>query len=130
MNEAKSPNLGKMILQAAVPALVGAFLLRKDRMVAGMILCGIGALILLAGIFLPTLYRLIDRFGQALGRVAATALTWALLVPMFFLVFLPGRCILILRGIDPMCRRLRGPEKTYWVPRKPVADPAGYRRQF
>lgn len=130
MSEAKSPNLGKMILQAAVPALVGTFLLRKDRVIAGMILYGIGALILLAGIFVPPAYRQIDRFGQALGRGVATALTWALLVPMFFLVFLPGRGILILRGIDPMCRRLRGPEKTYWVPRKPVAHPDEYRRQF
>ncbi len=130
MNEAKSPNLGKMILQAAIPALVGTFLLRKNRLAAGLILNSIGALILLSGIFLPSFYHRIDRFGQALGKVAATALTWALLVPMFFLVFLPGRIILILRGLDPMCRRLRGPESTYWVARKPVADSAEYRRQF
>jgi hypothetical protein len=49
---------------------------------------------------------------------------------MFYLVFVPGRFILMMRGIDPMCRKFPTDAATYWVPRKPVLNTDEYKRQY
>jgi hypothetical protein len=51
-------------------------------------------------------------------------------VPVFYLLFVPGRLILMVRGIDPMCRKFPTAAPTYWVPRKPVTNLEEYKRQF
>jgi hypothetical protein len=75
------------------------------------------------------LFRKIEQAGQWLGKAVGLALTWALLVPLFYLVFLPGRLILMATGRDPMCRRFPSAASSYWIPRRPV-QPADYKRQF
>jgi len=125
------PSLGTVLLQAAVPAVVGAVLYFKyHHQVASGILCGIGTLMLISGFFIPALFEKIEKVGRWIGKVFGTALTWVLLTPMFYLVFLPGRLILMLQGIDPMCRKFPTDAPTYWVARKPVSDVNEYKRQF
>ncbi len=109
---------------------VGAFFLYRHRPVAAVILFGIGALLLVSGLFIPVLFFRIERIGQAVGRVVGLVLTWIILLPMFYLVFVPGRLILMIRGIDPMCRKFPTDAPTYWVPRKPVGSVEEYKRQF
>jgi hypothetical protein len=130
MAQTESHGVGKVLLQAVIPAGVGGVFYWKGHSVAAGVLGAVAAVTLVSGLFIPPLYRLIDRFGQALGKGVAAGLTWALLAPMFFLVFVPGRLILKLRGIDPLCRAFPTSAPTYWAPRKPVTDPAAYRRQF
>ena len=118
------------MLQTAVPVAVGAFFHFKARVLAAEILYGVGALMLVSGFLVPSLFNRIERLGQAFGRVVATAITWGLLAPFFYLVFVPGRLILALRGLDPMGRQFPTDAPTYWVSRKPVSDPNYYKRQF
>ena len=124
------PGYGSLLLQALVPMAVGAFFLYRHRPVAAVILFGIGALLLVSGLFIPVLFFRIERIGQAVGRVVGLVLTWIILLPMFYLVFVPGRLILMIRGIDPMCRKFPTDAPTYWVPRKPVGSVEEYKRQF
>ena len=115
------PAPSTVLLQAGVPVAVGAWLLYRARPIAAGVLFGIGAMLLISGLFIPALFNRIERFGKAFGHGVSTALTWLIMVPVFFLVFVPGRVILVMRGIDPMCRRFPTDAPTYWVPRKPVS---------
>ena len=124
------PAPGMVLLQTVIPAAVGAFFYYKGKPVAAGILGGIAALMLISGFFIPALFARIEKLGRAFGKVVGVALTWGLMVPMFYLVFVPGRLILMMRGIDPMCRKFPTDAPTYWVPRKPVTDTAEYKRQF
>lgn len=117
-------------LQSLVPLTVAAVVVWKDRTVAGGALSVIGVVVLASGLFLPSLFLKLERGGRWLGHAAGISLTWLLLVPMFYLVFLPGRLILILTRRDPMARKFPTTESTYWIPRKPVANPDDYKRQF
>lgn len=117
-------------LQALIPFAVAAFLAWKGRMVAGGVVAGIGAVVLISGLLVPFLFLKLEQGGRWLGKAAGAGLTWLLLVPMFYLVFAPGRLILIMTGNDPMARQFPTNEKTYWITRKPVASPDEYKRQF
>lgn len=119
-----------VLLQAVIPISVGAFFYFKGKPVAAGILCGIGALLLISGFFIPVLFAKIEKAGRWFGKLVGTAITWILLTPMFYLVFVPGHLILMMRGIDPMCRKFPTDAKTYWVPRKPVVNVDEYKRQF
>ena len=124
------PNSGMILLQASIPAVVGAVFFFKGKPVAAGILWSIGALLLVSGFLIPSLFAKIEQAGRWFGKGVGTAITWLLLVPMFYLVFVPGRLILRIRGIDPMCRKFPTDAPTYWVPRKPVVNLDEYKRQF
>lgn len=125
------PSPGVVLLQAAVPAAVGAVLYFKyHHQAAAGILCGIGTLMLISGFFIPALFWKIERVGRWIGKGFGIALSWVLLTPVFYLIFVPGRLVLLLRGIDPMCRKFPTDAPTYWVPRKPVSGVDEYKRQF
>lgn len=124
------PALSSVLIQTLVPAVVGAIFFLLGRHVTAKVLWGIGAVLLVSGLFIPPVFNRIEQFGRWFGKWAGLVITWALMVPMFFLVFVPGRLILKLRGIDPMCRKFPTDAPTYWVPRKPVTDLEEYKRQF
>lgn len=124
------PSLWSVSVQAVIPALAGAFFLYKGRPVWAGVLFGIGATMLISGLFIPALFMQIERIGQAVGRGFAVGLTWTLLVPVYCLMFVPVRLILKIRGVDPMCRQFPTDAGTYWVPRKPVLSLEEYKRQF
>jgi hypothetical protein len=124
------PKPGMVLLQAVIPAAAGAFFYYKGKPVAAGILCGISALLLVSGFLIPALFLKIEKGGRWFGARVGTAITWILLAPMFYLVFVPGRLILMMRGIDPMSRKFPTDAKTYWVPRKPVVNVDEYKRQF
>jgi hypothetical protein len=72
------------------------------------------------------LIRLADRFGGAVGRLLGVVL----LTPVFCLVIVPGGLWLRLRGRDPLHRRLRPPDLSYWIQRRTQPAPHQYDRQF
>ena len=110
----------------------GAWLLYRyggQKMLAGLL--GILAVgILFGSLWAPRLYRAMERFGRFLGRGVGAGMTWLLLVPFFFLVFLPGRLVLRLVGRDPMRRAFPAPEASCWIPRKASEKGGHYHRQF
>ena len=95
--------------------------------VAGGIVLGIAALVLVGGLWFPPLYHGFRRFGALLGKWVGAALTWALLVPFFYLCFAPARLLLALTGRDPMRRRFDPSAPSYWTSRKRTPM---YTRQF
>jgi hypothetical protein len=129
-HSASKPALSKVLIQTLVPAGVGLIFHFLDHLVAAKVLWGVSGLLLLSGLFVPFVFNKIEQFGRWFGKWVGVIVTWVLMVPMFWLIFVPGRVILKLRGIDPMCRKFPTDEKTYWVPRKPVSNMDDYKRQF
>lgn len=79
---------------------------------------GLGAVaiwFLVSGLFWPRGYRAVDRWLSRLARAVGTVVTGVLLVPFFYLCFVPGRLLLWLLHKDPLHRRLRTDEPTYWT---------------
>lgn len=97
--------------------------------IAGAIVLVMGTIVLISGLFVPSIFWAIERVGAILGLAVGTALTWLLLVPFFYLCFTTVRLFHLMKGKDPLCRRCPTDEPTYWVPRPPVTDPAHYRKQ-
>ena len=97
---------------------------------AGRILSVLAVAILLLGFFLPAAYAAVHRFGQRVGHAVGTVLTHLLLVPFFFLFFWPAAGWLRLRGRDPLHRRFRDPQWTYWISRQRHARDHNIERQF
>ena len=83
-----------------------------------------------SGFWLPRVFDGIDRFFRAFGRIVGISMTWLLLVPFFYLVFVPARIVLWMTGKDPMKRRIRTGEATYWVPRPAARSMESYRKQY
>lgn len=119
----------KAVLQCAVMAAVGAFLFFwMHHRIGPAIVWSLAGLVLAGGLCYPPLFHGFERFGQRLGKWVAVGLTYALLVPFYYLIFVPAHLILRLRGVDPMCRAFPSKEPTYWIPRKPV-QAAQYKKQ-
>jgi hypothetical protein len=89
----------------------------------------LAAVVLVSGLFIPPVFRGIERFGQVLGRGVSVGLTWGLLVPFYYLCFVPGRFFLLLRGKDPLHRQVPTDVSSYWIPRPPVRSLAQYTKQ-
>ncbi len=130
--EAKKPMSIKLkaSIQAPVMALVGWLIYHFfDHLTGPLIIWTLAALVLVGGWFLPPVFHAFERFGLWLGKGIAIALNWGLLTPFFYLCFVPGRLLLKLKGVDPMDRRFPDDRSSFWIPRKPIADPAQYRKQ-
>ena len=121
----------RALAQSACLVLAGSVLFfALGHHVAGTVVYGLATLVAAGGCFVPWLSEGIEAFGQWLARVVATVLTWLLLAPFFYLVFLPARLVLALMGKDPMKRRWEAELESYWEPREPVLDAEHYRRQY
>ena len=94
------------------------------------VVCGLAVFILFTGLFSPSLLIKINAFGRGLGHVIGTGLTWLLLVPFFYMVFLFGRIILKILNKDPMQRNWEKDRDSYWIDRKDRHDPDYYKRQY
>ena len=124
------PSLGFFALQVLIPASVAAWLyLARGHRVFPAILATIALLALVGRLAIPPLYRALCRGGEALAHVIVRGLTWALLTPIFYLIFVPARLGLLLRRRDPMTRACPSPEPTYWHPRPPVRHIRQYEKQ-
>lgn len=124
------PALSSVLIQTLVPAVVGVIFFLLGRLITAKVLWGVSLVLLVSGLFIPAVFNRIEQFGRWFGKWVGLAITWVLLAPVFYLVFVPGRLILKLQGIDPMCRKFPTDAKTYWVPRKPVTNLEEYKRQF
>ncbi len=125
------PAAFSVLLQAGVMAAIGAALFWwLEHRLMGQIVWSLAAVVLVSGFFIPPVFAAIERFGQALGRWAGAILTWGLLAPFYYIVFLPLHVLQKITGKDPLHRQFPTSEPTYWTPRKPVPNAAQYRKQF
>ena len=72
----------------------------------------------------------IQRAGMKFGVFVGIALTWILLVPFYYIVFIPLRLLFKLKGKDLMFRTYDPSASTYWVTRHVQLDRKHFERQF
>jgi len=120
----------KALIQAPVMVLVGYLIYRwTGHLIGPVIVWTLAGLVLVGGLFVPPIFHGFEKFGAWLGKWIGLILNWGLLTPFFYLCFVPGRLILKMKGIDPMDREFPSKKTTFWIPRKPIADIAQYRKQ-
>jgi hypothetical protein len=121
----------KALIQAVAMSLIAwAIYHFLHHRVMPIVIWSLAGLVLIGGLVYHPIFHGFERFGQLLAKWVSAGLTWGLLVPFFYLCFLPGRLVLHLRGIDPMDRRFPEKEKgTFWEPRPPVRNMAQYTKQ-
>jgi|LSQX01.3.fsa_nt_gb hypothetical protein len=125
------PKASSVLIQVAVTATIGAALyFWLKYTVMALVVWSVAGVVLVSGFFVPPVFRAIERLGQWLGWLVGTILTWGLLAPFYYLVFLPMHLAQRVRGKDPLARSLHTGAPTYWSPRAPVPDPAQYKKQF
>ena len=129
---AAAPGLRRgAIIQAMVMGLVGgALYFVLHHHLFAQVVWALAGFILVLGLVSPRAYRPIHGFGRWLGRVVGNALTYLLLVPFFFLFFTPVALILRLQSRDPLHRKFRDPQWTYWVKRSSKSRDENIDRQF
>lgn len=117
----RKKDVQRAIAQSAVAGAIGLLLLLAlHRRVLGAIVLAIAAFVLVSGLFLPPAFHALDKFGRWLGKAVGTALTWLLLVPFFYLCFVPARALMGLLKKDPLKLKFSTAEASYWTPRPPV----------
>ena len=125
------PSWITVVVQAAVMAAIGSILYWWPKHhAAGIAAWSLAAVVLVSGFFIPPVFAAIERFGKRLGKLVGTILTWVLLVPFYYLCFIPMHLFQKLDGGDPLHRKFPTDEPTYWIPRKPVQDLSQYRKLF
>ena len=127
----KHSRLGKLVFQSIIAFAVAAlFAFIFHRVLFAYIVASIGLLILICGLFIPRLYsafeRIIGFFAFGVGQV----LTWLLLVPFYFLCFLPARIMLFLMKRDPMKRGFDSLMPTYWEKKSSIQDGDRLTKQY
>jgi TM2 domain-containing membrane protein YozV len=106
---------GKLIIQSIIAFAVAAlFAFVFHRVIFAGIVAGIGLIILVCGLFIPRVYSAIERLIGVFAFGVGQFLTWLLLVPFYYLCFLPARIILSLSRRDPMKRVWDQSASTYW----------------
>ena len=117
--------------QTVVMAAIGAWLFWKvDNRVLGIVTWSLASIILTSAFFCPPAYTRLNQFGKGIGKWVGILLTWGLLAPFYFLCFLPLHLAQIIRRKDPLSRPCPTTQSTYWVPHKPISNPAQYTKQF
>ncbi len=122
--------LRKSLIQGLVMMTVGAvvFFGFRHRLGASILLC-LAAFVLISARLAPRLYSAFQRALDALVGWISTGITWLLLVPFFYLCFVPGRLLLLLLRRDPMRRRWPCPDSTCWQAHADLPEDH-FKRQF
>lgn len=119
------------LIGLAIGWSVAAFLyFKKCHVTPAIIIASISGIIACCAFFIPPAHHAIQRFFARLAHFVGRALAFVLLVPLFYLFFVPARFIRTLTGKDPLHLKRRGDETTYWEPRVKNTDLEQYRRQF
>lgn len=102
-------------LQAAIVAAIAVLLLWLGLRTVGLVMLGAAAIVLLAALASPRgLYAILDGMTRAIGRRIGRALTWLLLVPLFYLFFLPFGLLFRRGRRDRLKRSFDKDATTYW----------------
>lgn len=84
----------RAVMQSVVIAVVATLMVLVFKHVwLGLFLYILSVVVLISGLFIPPVFKIFERFGQALGHWVGTGLTWFLLTIFFGLCVVPGRLI-------------------------------------
>lgn len=121
----------KALIQAAVMLLVAfLFMYFLNHRIMPMVLSILAVLTVVLGLVAPSAFGRVDGWLNSFGHLAGQGTTWLLLTPFYYLVFVPARLILAIRGKDPLHRRFPDTPATYWIPHRPASGADDYRKQF
>jgi hypothetical protein len=118
-----------VLVRTGVTAAVAALIALRHPGFA-LVIGAVAAATLAMGLWLPRAYAAVERGLSAFGRGVGLAISTILLTTFFFLVFVPGRLILLLARRDPMRRAFPGGDASFWIPYRPSGDPDHYRKQY
>ena len=120
----------KAVIQFALMLFVAGLLYTyAPHKIMAYIVTTLACVMLISGFFVRPVFMAFERFAHAVGKGVGVALTWGLLVPFFYVCFLPARCVLALKGEDPMKREFPTDLPTYWEVRPPIRNIEQYRKQ-
>jgi hypothetical protein len=105
------------------------FLLLKKPVLATVVLAT-SAVLLVLMFSAPVFYRHIEKGLQKFSAWVGTALTYMLLVPFFFVCFLPAHVFLFLTKKDPLRLRFPAPAASCWIMHPRGTGKEKYKRQF
>jgi hypothetical protein len=114
---------GHLLPALVIGSLVGGAFYYFGHVAMGCVVWSISAFLFLCGLLAPRVFKKIEHGLQVFARGVGMCLTVLLLLPFYYLVFLPGRIFLKLKKKDPMTRECPTPSDSYWVTRKPIKDP-------
>ncbi len=131
VEDVKNSNVKPALIQFAVMLCIGSLLYFKfHKEIMSYIVFGLAWLVFISGLALPRVFKAIESFGAFLGRVVGGFITWALLMPFFFLCFVPGRLILLLKKKDPLARHYDKDLESYFTPYDRHTEPEYYKNHF
>ena len=130
----ESPQRARVLgaIQALAVAAIGALILAYWSQTIATVAFSLSGVILASALISPTgLYAGLRRGLAALGKLTGRAMTWILMVPMFYLIFLPFG-LLFRRGRRDRLKRYFDPDAaSYWEPHEgPTASSPHYDRQY
>ncbi len=111
-------------------AVAAWFAFRVKHPIPAAVLSALAFFVIAAAAGWPRAFDAMERMIGRLAHGVGTAVTWILLTPFFYLVFVPGRVIMRLRGKDPLSLKFPTREPTYWVPWKPSPTKDHYTKQY
>ena len=119
------PSAASVRLRGSLQALVGAAFglashLFWSKTVAIVAFTAAGLVLFCALASPHGLYALLRRLFEATGRVVGRAMTWIVMVPIFYLFFLPFGKLMRRGRRDRLHRYFDAEAETYWEPHTPI----------
>lgn len=100
-----------------------------NKAILAAVVLFLASVILLTGLWIPAAFAAIDQWGKKFAALIAVALTWMLLTPCFYLIFVPARLFRAFSGADPLGLTFPTKEATYWKPHATARSLEQFRRQ-
>lgn len=111
------------LLVGGVLFAIAAWNFYRGRMTAVAVLGGIGLALILTGLWLPALARRFHVLWMQLAAVLGYVNSRILLSVMYYGVFTLYGFVSRLAGRDPLNRRSKKKQQTYWIPRQRTRQP-------
>lgn len=102
----------------------------RGHVVAPAIIFSLSSGVALCALFAPAAYQVLHGFFLRVGHKVGIAVSYLLLVPLFYFFFVPARLLRALTGHDPLRLSAKAARDTYWTPRQVDANPDSYRKQY
>jgi len=109
----------RAIIQFFIMAIIGIFLFTVIKhTIPAIIVVILSLVILISGLFFSSIFIKIEEFGKKIGKWTGIGITWLLLVPLFYVIFLLGRLILVILKKDLLDCKFPSISKTCWTSKK------------
>lgn len=120
----------RVLIQMCVMGVIAGLFFVFGKRGMTYFIVGLAFLFLLLAVISPLTY---GRKEDALRRFAiwvGSALTHLLLLPFYWICFVPARLLLRIRKIDPMARHFPASTDSCWQPHPPMPKAEAYKRQY